>query len=203
MYNPNSLIVSQEWIDFKSQIYLNGSVGNRIEWRSVGVAPPSVATRSVGTKILLHTGLNPTDSDYALGISPYRSWYSVTSASGMHKGYCGSTLIGAMGTGGLHINNRIYTYQTGSIATNTNTTLTSVHSLTGICTCTSSNVIDLTLPNGTVCQSGMLGGTRSLNQGFEWSIINTGSSVGVVTLASSSPHSIVSNSAFDINQNAR
>jgi hypothetical protein len=52
----------------------------------------------------------------------------------------------------------------------------------------------------------MLGGnssTISFNQGFEWSIINTGSSNGVWVIAENTSHTFVGNAALDIGKSAR
>jgi hypothetical protein len=72
--------------------------------------------------------------------------------------------------------------------------------------CSSSNVINLTLPTGTLTHAGMIGGagsTLQVNQGFEWSIINTGTPVGVVTLTASTAHTIVGDGALDISKRTR
>jgi len=50
------------------QIFLNGSLGNRIDFANVGVNPPSFSTRSTGTKICLYSVGDTTNVDYAIGI---------------------------------------------------------------------------------------------------------------------------------------
>lgn len=84
------------------QIYLNGTgtYGNRIDFNQVGAAPPSIASRSVGTKILLYP--NDPDADYAIGIDGGVLWNSVPSSLRDFKWYAGETSIATLfGTGEL------------------------------------------------------------------------------------------------------
>ena len=67
--------------------------------------------------------------------------------------------------------------------------------LTGIITVTQVAAVTLTLPTGTATQTGMIGGTGNainVDQSIDWSIINTGTTLGAVTLApSTTTHTIV------------
>ena len=87
-------------------------------------------------------------------------------------------------------------------------TLTTSQMLTNIMLCTSSTVITYTLPTGSNIHIGMIGGSGSmlpLNQGFEWSIINMGSSAGAVLISttSSTKHSYWGNVALDVTKSVR
>jgi hypothetical protein len=85
------------------QIYLNGSVGNRIDFNQNGVAAPSFTTRSAGTKIVLYpTSAPSTQVDYAFGIDANTLWSSVFNSAASFKWYAGTTNIATLfGTGEL------------------------------------------------------------------------------------------------------
>jgi hypothetical protein len=70
-------------------------------------------------------------------------------------------------------------------------TLTIANLLTQIITSTSATAVALTLPTGTLSDAGVSGGTSAVNTSFDWSIINTGSAVGDVTLVAGTAHTIV------------
>lgn len=61
----------------------------------------------------------------------------------------------------------------------------------------------LTLPTGTLTDAGILGGTLPVNQGFEWYIINTGTSTGAITMAGGTGHTYVGATGIPIGTSAR
>jgi hypothetical protein len=76
------------------QIFLNGPSGNRIDFNSQGLAPPSTGTRSVGTKIVFFPLVGSTQVDYALGMEAGTMWFSVPQvASRQFRWYAGTTNI--------------------------------------------------------------------------------------------------------------
>ena len=79
----------------KGSIYLASNTGNRIEFGTAGVAPPTINTRSVGTKIVLWPSLSPTEVDYALGIDNSTMWLSVPANNAVtsFKFYGGEQLL--------------------------------------------------------------------------------------------------------------
>jgi hypothetical protein len=84
------------------QIYLNGSVGNRIDFNTSGGAAPSFTTRSAGTKIVLYPLVGASSVDYAFGIEPATLWSSISDSSNQFKWYAGTTNIATLkGTGEL------------------------------------------------------------------------------------------------------
>jgi hypothetical protein len=90
------------------QIYLNGATGNRIDFNNNGAASPAFTTRSVGTKIVLNSGISAVSADYALGIESSTLWYSVPSTNQQHKWYAGTTNIATLsGAGALSVNSSI------------------------------------------------------------------------------------------------
>jgi hypothetical protein len=86
------------------QIYLNGATGNRIDFVGVGVAAPSFATRSAGTKIVLYPNVDVSLVDYAFGVESNTLWYSIPNVSStrQHRWYAGTTQLADLkGTGEL------------------------------------------------------------------------------------------------------
>ncbi len=90
-----------------------GATNPRIYFPINGVGPPSVATRSSGTKLVLYPSLGANSVDYALGIEANVLWYSVPDSTCSHKWYAGATtLMTLSGTGNLSVSG------TGTIASN-------------------------------------------------------------------------------------
>ena len=73
------------------QIFLNGTTGNRIDWNTAGVSPPSQTTRSVGTKLVLYPAISGTQVDYAMGIQSSSMWFSVPTTSTVFRWYGNTT----------------------------------------------------------------------------------------------------------------
>jgi hypothetical protein len=61
----------------------------------------------------------------------------------------------------------------------------------------------LTLPTGTLCDAGIASGNLDVNQAFHWSLINTGTSTGAVTLLAGTGHTIVGAAVVAIGTSAR
>lgn len=74
---------------------LNNTASNLINFNSVGIAPPSFGTRSIGTKVVLFSALSATESDYAAGIENTHMWFSVPTSNDTRgfKFYGGTTQI--------------------------------------------------------------------------------------------------------------
>lgn len=84
------------------QLTIGGTTNHWIDLGNIGAAPPTVSTRSVGTKIVLYTGLGASSVDYAIGVESSTVWNSVSSTSGFFKWYGGTTLLSTLaGTGTL------------------------------------------------------------------------------------------------------
>lgn len=77
------------------QLYLNGATGNRIDFNANGVAAPAFTTRSVGTKIVLYSGIGASAVDFGFGIEAGTLWSSIPEATGVYsyKWYAGTTNI--------------------------------------------------------------------------------------------------------------
>jgi len=97
----------------------------------------------------------------------------------------------------------VYTNQNAPVAYDATSTLLIVDILSQIITTTSSTAVSLTLPTGTLTDTGILGGTAAVNTAFEWSIINLGSAVGAITLVAGSNHTIVGSTAIAVGATAR
>ena len=70
-------------------------------------------------------------------------------------------------------------------------TLTIADLLTAIVTTSGTAAITLTLPTGTLSDAGVSAPALPLNGCFDWTVINTGTSAGAVTLAAGIGHTIV------------
>ena len=58
--------------------------------------------------------------------------------------------------------------------------------------------ISLTLPTGTLCDAGIASGGLANDETFHWYIINTGTSVAIVTLLAGTGHTIVGGATLAI-----
>jgi len=82
-------------------------------------------------------------------------------------------------------------------------TLTIANLLTQIITSTSATAVSLTLPTGTLSDAGVSGGTSAVNTSFDYSIINTGSAVGDVTMVAGTAHTIVGSVSIPVGTSGR
>ncbi len=98
---------------------------------------------------------------------------------------------------------RIAGYQTTPIAKTADATLTVADLLTGIITATSASAVALTLPTGTLTDAGLAAGYLDIDQSFEWSVINLGSSSGAVTMTAGTGHTYVGAAVVAISTSAR
>ena len=148
------------------------------------------------------------DVDYAIGMAGSTLWNSVPYVACSCKWFIGVATINVLTSLGFIVNSQIYRDHSASTVLNSFQTLTTAHMLTNISLCTSSTVVTNTLPTGSNIHTGMIGGSGSTlpqNQGFEWSIINMGSSTGAVLISTtgSTNHSYWGNAALDVNKSAR
>ena len=76
---------------------------NRVDWPSSGYAPPSLTTRSSGTKLTLYPSLSSTSVDYAVGIDGGILWSSIPAANTSYtfKWYGGESEITSLRGDGL------------------------------------------------------------------------------------------------------
>lgn len=93
--------------------------------------------------------------------------------------------------------------QAAPTAKTADATLTIAELLTRIITVTSASAVALTLPTGTLTDAGVLGGTLPADYGFDWSVINLGSSSGAVTMTAGTGHTYVGAAAVAIGTSAR
>lgn len=117
-------------------------------------------------------------------------------------GTAGNLLLGGATNIGVKLNVSGSSLQNGSIyfsqpaptALTATATLTISQIITGMFTVTSAVAVSLTLPTGTLTDAGIIAGLLPINTAFDWSIINVGSSAGIVTLNAGTGHTIVGNS---------
>lgn len=70
-------------------------------------------------------------------------------------------------------------------------TLTIAELLTGIIVTSGTAAQSYTLPTGTLCDAGITGPSLPINGSFDWSLINTGTSLAAATLVAGTGHTIV------------
>jgi len=87
-------------------------------------------------------------------------------------------------------------------AVNASATLTVAQLLTRIITTTSAVAVAFTLPTGTLTDVGILGGLLLVNQSFDWTIINAGSAVGIVTVSGGTANTLVGSGVLAITTSA-
>jgi hypothetical protein len=76
------------------------AASNRINFGTVGVAAPTVTTRSLGVKIILHNSLSAGNADYAIGVESQSIWFGLPGASNNNfKWYNGATELMRYHTG--------------------------------------------------------------------------------------------------------
>jgi hypothetical protein len=84
-----------------AQLSFSGSTNNWITFGINGVAAPAFTTRSLGTKIVLYTGLSVSAVDYAFGIESSTLWSSVPTTAQQFRWYGGTTLAATLTGAGV------------------------------------------------------------------------------------------------------
>jgi hypothetical protein len=87
----------------KAQLFLNGAIGNRIEFNGNGPAAPSFTTRSTGTRLAIVPLLSGTTvADVAIGYEPNALWFGMSTVNPAHsfKWYGGTTLAAQLTSDG-------------------------------------------------------------------------------------------------------
>jgi hypothetical protein len=90
------------------QLFLNGITGNRIEFNNDGLGPPTLTTRSAGTKLVLRPNLSATIVDYAIGIQTEQMWLSVPNSTSVFAWFGGTSTIATLsGAGNMAVTGSI------------------------------------------------------------------------------------------------
>ena len=114
------------------QIYLNGAVGNRIDFNQNGIAIPAFTTRSLGTKIVIGSNVSASSTDYAIGLESTAMWQSIPTAlsTSQVKWYGGTTQIAQLtGNGNLSVTGSISSPSISSTGTISASTLSSTSTI--------------------------------------------------------------------------
>lgn len=100
-------------------ITMDNTTSNAIILGAAGVAPPSTAGRSVGTKLVLSPTVGGGNADYAFGVEAEALWQSVAGSGQSFKWYAGAANVMTLdGTGHLGIGvapNASYSINAGAI----------------------------------------------------------------------------------------
>jgi len=109
-------------------------------------------------------------------------------------------------TGGVSANvqnlSNLFVTQPTPSAVNASATLTIAQLLTRIITTTSATAVAFTLPTGTLTDAGILNGQLLVDQSFDWSIVNAGSAVGIVTVSGGTGNTLVGSGVLAITTSA-
>ena len=97
----------------------------------------------------------------------------------------------------------IYGFQQTITTANASATLTIAQLLTQIIQTTSTTAVTFTLPTGTLSDAGIQGGTSAVGTCFDFSIINTGSSSGAITVSGGTGNTLVGSGAIAISTTGR
>jgi hypothetical protein len=66
----------------------------------------------------------------------------------------------------------------------------------------SSSLVTLTLPTGSLTDSGILGGALAVNESFDWVVINLGSGSGIITMAAGTSHTYIGSTTVAVGTSA-
>ena len=86
--------------DGQGQIYLNGTLGNRIDFNNTGIAVPSLNARSLGTKLVLFPSVSTSTADFAIGVELGAIWNSIGATTSAFKWYTNATNIATLSGNG-------------------------------------------------------------------------------------------------------
>lgn len=181
------------------QIFLNGTIGNRIDFNINGVGAPTFTTRGVGTKIVLYPLVGPAAVDYAIGVEGATLWFSVPKAADQFKYYGGTTVLSRLADDGVSSRGVVYQGNSAITTQNTGTTLTIGQLLTLVIRTTPTANITFTLPTGTNTDAGVMSGLETFRS-FTWSIVNT--AAFTVTMAGNTGMTYVGNTTIAANTSA-
>ena len=92
--------------------------------------------------------------------------------------------------------------QAAPVAKAASATLTIAELLTAIVTTSGTAAITLTLPTGTQSDAGVTAPALPLNGCFDWTVINTGTGSGAVTIAAGTGHTLVGGATVAIGTSA-
>ena len=113
----------------------------------------------------------------------------------------GVNILGGTASNVQNLTNLFVAQPTPS-AINTSATLTIAQLLTRIITTNSAIAVAFTLPTGTLTDAGILSVQLLVNQSFDWTIINTGSAVGIITVSGGTGNTLVGSGVLAITSSA-
>ena len=166
-------------------------------WKDTSVAPPRFTTQSLGTKLLLKTAVGTGAVDYAIGVDTNHLWLSVPTSLQAHRFYCGLVIVCEITPTFIMATGRICNKQANQtvLTVAASTTLTIAQLLVGIMQMSSTVAATFVLPTGTLT----FGAGFGIDQSIDWTVINTGSSLGAISVVLGTAHSIVGSGTVAIN----
>jgi len=100
-FNKVSVSAANNTAAGSGQIYLNGATGNRIDFANNGYGDPTYTTRSVGTKLLLWSSLDASNTDYAIGIGTDSLWSGIRNSGYNFRWFAGNSNIATLSGSGV------------------------------------------------------------------------------------------------------
>lgn len=209
----NGYLTFTDWTTFNNKSNTVGTVTSVASIALGSTGTDLSSTVATGTTTPVITLQVPTASATNRGALSSTDWttfnnkYSTGTAlgtplSGTVTNLTGTASISINGTVGattpaqatftnLITNTQNYFLQVTPTVINATSTLTISQLLTNIITSTSTVAVSLTLPTGTLTDAGILAGASAVNTSFYWTMINTGTVAGVITLVAGTGHTIV------------
>ena len=158
---------------------------------SNGASPPTWATNSpTGSLVQSDIGTAPNQ----IPLNQYLGSMAYEDVNGVN--------IGGGTASNLQNITNLFVAQPTPSAINASSTLTVAQLLTRIITTASATAVAFTLPTGTLTDAGILNGQLLVNQSFDWTIINTGSAVGIVTVSGGTANTLVGSGVLAITTSA-
>jgi len=194
--------------NFSSDITLSNSTRNSLIFNSVGINPPTLTTRSLGSKLVLYPTIGGSSLDYAIGIELQSMWFTSPGTNGF-KWYSNSTSSNMiLNSTGLAINtnnvNPNYTLDINGIGNFTNSIIVPFNSNTlGNLFTTGGNVgVNQVSPQFTLDVNGTCRFVNNLNAVFNsntlGNIYTTGGNLGI---NNTKPNQLVELSPISYNSN--
>ena len=152
--------------------------------------------------------LSTSSTDYGIGVESNYLWSSYGSTATGHRWYCGISKVMELLLSGVVVAGAICNYQTTHTASATTgaTILTIANIINGMYQITQTASVLLTLPTATLTHAGIIGGssnTMAIDQSIDWTVINSGSSLGVATVQNNTAHTLIGSGVVAIGISAR
>ena len=147
--------------DGQGQIYLSGTIGNRIHFNNTGIAVPSLNTRSLGTKIVLFPSVSTSTADFAIGVELGAIWNTIGATTSAFKWYTNATNIATLsGNGNFNLTGTLTTPTITLGSTDLQTTLSSKANWADVVPCVYDSLLQSYVINANLIRPKKTGGAN-------------------------------------------